>query len=135
MPRSAGDCDALAVTTTGEFLAMAGLNNTIRIFAVAGGKETFSASTQMAPLAGLTKYRRTRWRPPTKSDGFRCGTASSDPSGRTTIGASRSGESGRLMLRCGLSEICNQGLADSKALDNDQWLMVENDQCPMVDVR
>jgi WD40 repeat protein len=53
LPRAQGDCDALAVTKTGDFLATAGMNNTIRIFAADSGKEVAFAPGPQAPLVGL----------------------------------------------------------------------------------
>jgi WD40 repeat protein len=53
LPRAQGDCDALAVTSAGDFLATAGTNNTIRIFAADNGKEVVFAPGPQAPLAGL----------------------------------------------------------------------------------
>ncbi len=53
LPRSAGDCDALAVTKAGDFLATAGTNNTIRIFEAEKGTEATFAPGPQAPLAGL----------------------------------------------------------------------------------
>jgi WD40 repeat protein len=53
LPRSHGDCDALAVTKARDFLATAGTNNSIRIFEADKGKEVFFANGPQAPLAGL----------------------------------------------------------------------------------
>jgi WD40 repeat protein len=41
--RDLGDSDALALTKDGKFLASAGMNNTIRIFETATGKEVLPA--------------------------------------------------------------------------------------------
>lgn len=53
LPRGRGDCDALAVTSAGDFLATAGTNNTIRVFAVQDGKESIYGPGPQVPLAGL----------------------------------------------------------------------------------
>ncbi len=53
LPRAQGDCDALAVTTSGEFVATAGINNTIRIFEADKGKEFAFGPGPQSPLAGL----------------------------------------------------------------------------------
>lgn len=49
--RAQGDCDAIAVTKTGDLIATAGWNNVIRTFDAASGKEQTPAN---APRAGLT---------------------------------------------------------------------------------
>lgn len=54
LPRSAGDCDALAVTRTGDFVATAGVNNSIRIFEAATGKEVSHGAGIPAGLIGMT---------------------------------------------------------------------------------
>jgi WD40 repeat protein len=53
LPRGQGDCDALAMTENGAFLATAGLNNTIRIFETAKLKEVIPEPGIQAGLAGL----------------------------------------------------------------------------------
>jgi WD40 repeat protein len=53
MPRAPGDSDALAVTSAGDFLATAGTNNTIRIFATGNDQEIVVAPGPQSPLAGL----------------------------------------------------------------------------------
>jgi WD40 repeat protein len=53
LTRSPGDCDALAVTAKGDFLATAGLNNTIRIFETDKFKEIRHDDGIQAPLVGL----------------------------------------------------------------------------------
>jgi WD40 repeat protein len=53
LPRRQGDCDALAMTKNGAFLATAGLNNTIRIFETANLKEVIPAPGIQSGLAGL----------------------------------------------------------------------------------
>jgi WD40 repeat protein len=50
LPRRHGDCNAIAVTNAGDFIATAGTNNTIRIFETVSGKET---TTAQGPQAGL----------------------------------------------------------------------------------
>ncbi len=57
IPRHLGDSDALAVSRDGKHLATAGLNNTIRIFETATGKELFAGSDPQAGLNGLTISR------------------------------------------------------------------------------
>ncbi len=54
LPRSQGDSDALAVTRTGDLVATAGFNNTIRIFEAGTGKEVIPAVGLPAGLIGLT---------------------------------------------------------------------------------
>jgi WD40 repeat protein len=53
LPRRQGDCDALAVTKAGDFLATAGTNNTLRIFEAANGKEVVPAPGIQSGLVGL----------------------------------------------------------------------------------
>lgn len=52
--RHLGDSDALAVSRDGKQIATAGLNNTIRIFETATGKELFANGDPQAGLIGLT---------------------------------------------------------------------------------
>jgi WD40 repeat protein len=54
LPRRRGDCSALAVTPQGDFVATAGTNNTIRIFAMATGKEVLPGT---GPQAGLNNLQ------------------------------------------------------------------------------
>jgi WD40 repeat protein len=52
LSRAQGDSDALAVTKAGDFVATAGVNNAIRIYATADGKEVNPAPAT-APLVAL----------------------------------------------------------------------------------
>ncbi len=54
LPRSQGDGDAFAVTSAGDFVATAGLNNTIRIFEAGNGKEVIPAAGAQSALVGLS---------------------------------------------------------------------------------
>lgn len=54
LSRAQGDCDALAVSKAGDFVATAGLNSAIRIYEVASGKESSLTAGAPAPLIGLT---------------------------------------------------------------------------------
>jgi WD40 repeat protein len=56
IPRHLGDSDALALSKDGTRIATAGINNTIRIFEAASGKELLVDGPQ-AGLAGLTLSR------------------------------------------------------------------------------
>src|SRR5439155_16799766 len=57
IPRHFGDSDALALSKDGTRVATAGLNNTIRIFETATGKELLSGNDPQAGLNGLTLSR------------------------------------------------------------------------------
>lgn len=54
LPRSPGDCDALAATSAGDFVATAGTNNTIHVIETKTGKEIAFGAGPQAPLVGLT---------------------------------------------------------------------------------
>ena len=82
LPRSQGDCDALAVTRAGDFLATAGTNNTIRIFEADNGKEVAFGSGPQAPLAGLVLSANNKRLATMTSDGQ---IIISDAAGRTAL--------------------------------------------------
>jgi WD40 repeat protein len=54
LPRGAGDCDALAITKAGDFVATAGLNNTIRIYEALGKEVTPEPRGISSGLVGMS---------------------------------------------------------------------------------
>lgn len=60
LPRGPGDCDALAVSRNGDFLACGGTGNIIRILDTASGKEAVFGPGPQAPLVGLALASKNR---------------------------------------------------------------------------
>jgi WD40 repeat protein len=59
--RDLGDSDALAITKDGKFLACAGVNNSIRIFETATGKEVSPGAGPRAAVTGVSLSGDGRW--------------------------------------------------------------------------
>lgn len=69
LPRAHGDCDALAAPQAGDFVATAGINNTVRIFETASGKEVIRETGAQAALVGLATSRDRKRLAAVTSDG------------------------------------------------------------------